>query len=43
MKEGKSRYDRMCNYKNFPNLETERLFLRQVNEKDVAFVYKLFS
>lgn len=33
----------MTEYKKFPNLETDRLFLRNVNNEDVDFIYRLFS
>ncbi len=33
----------MTLHKNFPNLETERLILRNVRDEDIDFIYQLFS
>lgn len=33
----------MIEHKKFPNLETDRLLLRNVNNEDVDFIYRLFS
>ncbi|MDX8044800.1 GNAT family protein [Gracilibacillus sp. S3-1-1] len=33
----------MVKYKKFPNLETDRLILRNVNNEDIDFIYRLFN